>query len=191
MTPPEPTVAAQGPVPSDPGAPAVHDGGTPIAPRATGKRVVLVAAVADNGVIGRDGDIPWRIPGDMRHFRKVTSGNTVVMGRLTYESIGRPLPHRTNIVVTRTPGWSAEGVTVATSVEAAIEVAQEVPGDVMVIGGAQVYEAVIGLADVQVLTEVHQSPEGDTFYPAFDRSEWAETAREPHEGYDFVWLERR
>ena len=158
-------------------------------------KVVLVAAVADNGVIGRDGDIPWRIPEDMKHFRAVTSGNPVVMGRLTYESIGRPLPQRTNIVVTRDPNWSAEGVTVVGSVDEALEAAREAArgsgGDVMVMGGAQVYEATIGAADVQVLTEVHQSPEGDTHYPSFDRSEWVETRREPHGGYDFVWLERR
>jgi len=160
-------------------------GGTP------DKRVVLVAAVADNGVIGRDGDIPWRIPEDMRHFREVTSGNAVVMGRRTYESIGRPLPHRTNIVVTRTPGWTAESVRAVASVEEALELARSAPGDVMVIGGAQVYEAAMAISDVQVITEVHQSPPGDTFYPSFDRSEWVETRREPHDGYDFVWLERR
>ena len=157
-------------------------------------RIVLVAAVADNGVIGRDGDIPWRIPEDMKHFKAVTSGRPVVMGRVTYESIGRPLPNRTNIVITRSPGWSAEGVTTVGSVDEALEVAREVArgsaSDVMVIGGARVYEAVIGTADVQVITEVHQSPEGDTFYPEFDRSAWLETRREKHDGYDFVWLER-
>jgi dihydrofolate reductase len=161
----------------------------------TDPRIVLVAAVADNGVIGRDGDIPWRIPEDMKHFREVTRGHPVVMGRRTYESIGRPLPQRTNIVVSRTPGWSAEGVTAAPSVEAALDVAREVAGrtggDVMVMGGATIYQAAMAVADVQVLTEVHQAPEGDTFYPAFDRSAWVETRREPHEGYDFVWLERR
>jgi dihydrofolate reductase len=156
-----------------------------------GKRIVLVAAVADNGVIGNDGGIPWRIPEDLRHFREVTTGSSVVMGRLTYESIGRPLPHRTNIVVSRTPGWTAEGVTVAPSVEAALEVARDAAGDVMVIGGAQLYAAAMGAADVQVLTEVHQSPEGDTFYPSFDRDAWVETRRDEHDGYDFVWLERR
>ena len=152
----------------------------------------MVAAVADNGVIGLDGDIPWRIPEDLRHFKAVTTGHPVVMGRVTYESIGRPLPNRTNIVVTSTPGWSADGVTVVGSVEQALDTARSADaGDVMVIGGARVYEAVMGGADVQVITEVHESPKGDTFYPAFDRSDWTETRREPHEGYDFVWLERR
>lgn len=163
-------------------------------------RVVLVAAVADNGVIGAGGEIPWSIPEDMRHFRRVTEGHPVVMGRVTFESIGRPLPNRTNIVVTRTPGWTADGVTVVAGVEAALEAAREVgraasePGsdeDVMVIGGAQVYEALLPRADVQILTEVHQSPAGDAFYPAFDRGEWTETRRDAHDGHDFVWLERR
>jgi dihydrofolate reductase len=158
-------------------------------------RIVLVAAVADNGVIGDDGQIPWRIPADMKHFRAVTRGHPVVMGRLTFESIGRPLPERTNIVVTRTPGWTAAGVVAVGSVEEALERAREVAReggtDVMVIGGAQVYAAAMPVADVQVLTEVHQEPAGDTRYPEFDRAAWVETRREPHEGYDFVWLERR
>ena len=155
------------------------------------QRVVLVAAVADNGVIGCDGGIPWRIPEDMKHFREVTTGHPVVMGRLTFESLRRPLPDRTNIVVTRTPGWSADGVTVVGSLEEGLAVAREAGGDVMVIGGAQIYEAAMGAADVQILTEVHQRPEGDTFYPAFDRSAWTETRRETRDGYDWVWLERR
>jgi len=155
------------------------------------QRIVLVAAVADNGVIGADGGIPWRIPEDMKHFREVTTGHPVVMGRLTFESLRRPLPDRTNIVVTRTPGWFADGVTVVGSLEEGLAAAREVGGDVMVIGGAQIYEAAIAMADVQILTEVHQSPEGDTFYPAFDRAEWSESRRETRDGYDWVWLERR
>ncbi|HSJ20505.1 MAG TPA: dihydrofolate reductase [Nocardioidaceae bacterium] len=155
------------------------------------RRIVLVAAVADNGVIGQAGEIPWRIPEDMKHFREVTTGHPVLMGRVTYESIGRPLPGRTNIVITSDPAWAADGVRVAGSVREGLDLAREVGGDVMVIGGARVYEATMGVADVQVLTEVHQSPEGDTFYPAFDRSEWVETRREAHDGHDFVWLERR
>lgn len=158
--------------------------------RTTGKRVVMVAAVADNGVIGLGGDIPWSLPEDLKHFRATTTGNTVVMGRVTYESIGHPLPYRTNIVVTRQDGWSADGVFVAGTVEDAVAMAQDFDGDVMVIGGAQIYAAAMHLADVQVLTEVHRAPEGDTHYPEFDRSDWTETRREPHDGYEFVWLER-
>jgi dihydrofolate reductase len=155
-----------------------------------GKRVVMVAAVADNGVIGLGGDIPWSLPEDLKHFRATTRGNTVVMGRRTFDSIGHPLPYRTNVVVTRQPGWSADGVLVAHSVREAVELARGLDGDVMVIGGGHVYEDAMALADVQILTEVHRSPEGDTFYPAFDREAWTEVRREPHDGYDFVWWER-
>ena len=154
------------------------------------KRVVMVAAVADNGVIGLDGDIPWSLPEDLKHFRATTKGNSVVMGRRTYESIGHPLPFRSNIVVTRQADWAADGVLVAHSVADAIAMAADFEGDVMVIGGAQVYEDAMPFADVQVLTEVHLSPEGDTHYPDFDRTEWTETKREPRDGFDFVWLER-
>lgn len=176
-------------VADDAAGPAPDDGGTTPSGGTTRPRIVLVAAVADNGVIGRGGDIPWHLPEDLRHFREVTTGHTVVMGRVTYDSIGRPLPNRTNVVVTRDPAWTAEGVTVVGSLEEALTSAGA--EQVMVMGGAQVYEAAMPLADVQVLTEVHQSPDGDTFYPAFDRAEWRETRREPHDGYDFVWLERR
>jgi dihydrofolate reductase len=112
------------------------------------------------------------------------------MGRTTYEGIGHPLPYRTNVVVTRDPGWTADGVFVAHSVEAGIELAQGFDGDVMIGGGTQVYAAAFPLATHQVLTEVHQSPEGDTHYPVYDRSEWAETRREDHDGFSWVWLER-
>jgi dihydrofolate reductase len=154
------------------------------------KRVVMVAAVADNGVIGSGGDIPWSNPEDLKHFRRVTTGNTVVMGRKTFESIGHPLPYRTNVVVTRQPDWSHEGVFVAGTIEDAIALSQAFEGDIMVIGGGEIYAAALPLADEQILTEIHQSPEGDTRYPVFDATEWAETKRETYDGYDFVWLER-
>jgi len=156
----------------------------------TAKRVVMVAAVAENGVIGLGGDIPWSIPADLKHFRETTKGNTVVMGRKTFESIGHPLPYRSNIVVTRQVGWTADGVFVAGSLEDAIAQAQEFDGDIMIIGGAQIYAAAMDHADVQILTEVHQTPEGDTHYPDFEREKWRETGREPHDGFDFVWWER-
>ena len=140
------------------------------------KRVVLVAAVAENGVIGAGGDIPWQIPEDLRHFRATTRDNTVVMGRRTFDGIGHPLPYRTNVVVTRNPGWRAEGVFVAAGVREAIERAQDFDGDVMVIGGGQVYADALPAATHQVLTEVHASPEGDTHYPEWDRSQWREAS---------------
>jgi len=158
------------------------------------RRVTLVAAVADNGVIGRDGDIPWRIPADFAHFKALTLGHVLVMGRATYDSIGRPLPGRTTIVLTRDPQWRADGVLVAGSLDDALRLAADLPGEVFVAGGAGVYAAALDRAHAQVLTEVHLSPEGDTHYPEFDRAQWVETRREPHsEGevrYEFVWLAR-
>lgn len=155
------------------------------------KRVVMVAAVAENGVIGAAGDIPWSIPEDLRHFRATTTGHTVVMGRATFESIGHPLPYRTNIVLTRDPEWRAEHVLVARGVEEALTLAQACDGDVMVIGGGTVYAAALPLATHQVITEVRQRPAGDTHYPDWDRAEWTETDRQPRDGFDFVWWERR
>ncbi|MGH3413510.1 MAG: dihydrofolate reductase [Marmoricola sp.] len=158
-------------------------------------RVVLVAAVADNGVIGADGAIPWHIGEDFRHFKRVTAGHALVMGRATYDSIGRPLPGRPNIVVTANRSWSADGTEVAHSLEEALRLAGGSACDVAVIGGARVYAGALPLADAQVLTEVHLSPPGDTHYPAFDRSQWRETRRESGPGedpaYEWVWLERR
>ena len=154
------------------------------------KRIVLIAALAENGVIGSEGDIPWRIPEDFAHFKRTTLGHTLVMGRTTYESIGRPLPGRTTIVLTRDEDWSAEGVLTAHDFDEALALAEELPGEVMVAGGAQVYAAALELADEQVLSYVHQSPSGDTFYPEFDRAVWRECSREPHEGFDIVRFER-
>lgn len=156
-----------------------------------GKRVVMVAAVADNGVIGAAGDIPWRIPEDFAHFKATTLGHTLVMGRATYDSIGRPLPGRTTIVLTRDPSWAAEGVLVAPSFTLALALADDLPGEVMVVGGSLVYDEALHLADEQVLTEVHLTPEGDTFYPEVDRTAWVEQRREVLDGYDRVWLVRR
>jgi dihydrofolate reductase len=149
--------------------------------------VTLIAAVARNGVIGADGGIPWRLAGEQRLFKDTTMGHTLVMGRATYASIGRPLPGRTTIVLTRDPDWHAEGVLTASSMEEALALAE---GDVYVAGGAAVYEAALPYADEQLLSEVDLEPEGDTFYPAFDRAEWHELDREHHEGFDVVRWER-
>ncbi len=159
------------------------------------QRVVLVAAYAEGRVIGKDGDIPWRIPEDFAHFKATTLGHTLVMGRATYDSIGRPLPGRTTVVLTRDPAWTAgeyaDRVLVVHSVEEALSRAATLPGDVMVAGGQQVYELAMPFATHQVLTEVHLEVEGgDTFYPAYDPGEWRETAREEHDWFAWVWLER-
>ena len=154
-------------------------------------RIVLVAAVARNGVIGNGPDIPWRIPGEQAEFKRLTMGHTLVMGRTTYESIGRPLPGRTTIVLTRDPEWSAEGVLVAHSLDEALALAADLPGEVMVVGGAQVYAEALPVATEQVISEVPLEPEGDVRYPAFDRDAWVETSRESFEGYERVSLSRR
>ena len=153
--------------------------------------VSLVAAVGRNGVIGRDGGLPWERTGDQVHFKALTLDHVLVMGRRTYESIGRPLPRRTTVVVTRRPDWSgAEGVLVAHDIASALDVAASVDDEVFVIGGAEIYAATLPFADRLVLTEVDQAPDGDTFFPAYDRSAWQETARETHEGFTIVTYER-
>jgi dihydrofolate reductase len=150
--------------------------------------VTLIAAVARNGVIGADGGIPWHLPEDFAHFKATTLGHTLVMGRATYESIGRPLPGRTTIVVTRDPAWSADGVLVAHSLEEALAIAGD--DEVFVAGGASVYEAALPHADAQLLSEVDVEPDGDTFYPPVDTDVWAEVSREPREGFTVVRWER-
>jgi dihydrofolate reductase len=144
--------------------------------------VILIAAVGRNGVIGRDNDLPWRIPEDLRHFKQLTLGHTLVMGRKTYDSIGRPLPGRRTVVVTRQPDWSAEGVETVHTLEEALK--RE--GDIYVAGGGEIYRQALPYADRLELTEVDQSPDGDVSFPEFDRAAWTETARVDHEGFSFV-----
>lgn len=155
------------------------------------KRVVLVAAVARNRVIGNGPDIPWKIPGEQAEFKRLTMGETLVMGRTTYESIGRPLPGRTTIVLTRDRSWSADGVLVAHSFLEALRRAATLPGEVIVAGGAQVYAEAMPLASEQIISEVPLEPEGDAFYPEIDTRDWEVVEREQLEGYERVtWLRR-
>jgi len=149
--------------------------------------IILIAAVGANGVIGRDNDLPWRIREDLQHFKQLTLGHTLVMGRKTYDSIGRPLPGRRTVVVTRQPDWSADGVDVVHTLEEALKH----DGDLYVAGGGEIYRQALPYADRLELTEVDQSPAGDVTFPAFDRSDWTETAREPHDGFTFVSYARR
>jgi len=142
-------------------------------------------------VIGDHGVIPWRIPEDFAHFKATTMGGTLVMGRATYDSIGRPLPGRTTIVVTRNSDWSAEGVLVAHSLSDAFALADQEPGEVYVAGGTQIYEQALPFATHQILTEVHLTTDGDAHYPEFDPASWTETRREAKDGFDWVWWERR
>ena len=154
------------------------------------RRVTLVAAYAADRVIGLAGGIPWRLSEDFAHFKATTMGGVLVMGRLTYESIGRPLPGRTTVVVTRDPTWSADGVLVAHSLTEALEVAAAQPGETYVVGGGQLYAEALPLATHQVLTEVDLHTDGDVHYPDFSREEWRETRREPRDGFTWVWWER-
>jgi dihydrofolate reductase len=148
--------------------------------------VTIVVAIGQNGVIGADGDMPWPRTGDQVQFKELTMGHPMIMGRATYESIGRPLPGRTSIVLTRDPSWSAEGVEIAHDLPAALAMANELDDEVFLIGGAQVYAAAFaaGVVDRMVVTHVHLSPEGDAWFPDVDWSSWHETTRETHDGYD-------
>lgn len=145
----------------------------------------IIAAVAENGVIGAEGKIPWDIPEDLQHFKELTMGHTIVMGRRTYESIGRALPGRQNIIVSSTL-TGAEGCAVVTSLQQALESRER--EDVFIIGGARLYAEALPLADVLDLTLVHAAPEGDTFFPAFDRQKYRCVFEEKHDGYTFVTL---
>jgi dihydrofolate reductase len=137
----------------------------------------LIAAVAQNGVIGTDNRLPWRLPDDLRRFRALTTGHSVIMGRKTWESIGRPLPERQNIVVTRQRFFRAPGALVAGSLKAALAMA-ELPEPVFVIGGEALYRAALPLAGLLYLTEIQRDFDGDTRFPDYVHQGWRETARE-------------
>lgn len=150
-----------------------------------GLRVVCIVAVAENGVIGAAGGLPWRLSSDLKHFRQLTMGKPMIMGRKTYQSIARVLDGRDTIVVTRASDFSAEGVLVAGTIEAALEQARvcaERRGtdEITVIGGADVYQAVLPYTDCIHLTRVHAAPEGDTYFPELDPGEWRVAASERH-----------
>lgn len=167
-----------------PGAPA----GVPEAPLA------LIAAVAANGVIGAGNALPWHLPADLRRFKATTLGHPVIMGRRTYESIGRALPGRANLVVTRQAGFDAPGCTVVGSLAAARAAARSAD-EAFVIGGGELYREALPAADRLYVTEIHASFAGDALFPPIDPREWREVAREVHEGeapfrFDFVRYER-
>lgn len=154
----------------------------------------MVVARADNGVIGKDGKLPWHLPEDLKHFKRVTMGAPVVMGRRTFESLPGLLPGRRHIVLTRDPGWSAEGCEVAGSAEEAFALVGA--GRVSIIGGAEIFRLFEDRAGAVELTEVHFDAEGDTFMPPFDPQRWREVSRQDHSAesglpaYSFVRLER-
>jgi len=140
-------------------------------------KISLIAAMAENHVIGRNNQLPWRLPADLKRFKALTMGKPIVMGRKTWESLGRPLPGRTNIVITRDIGYQAEGCVVVHSIDQALEVAAG-SDEVMVIGGEKLYQQVLDRADRLYLTLVKSDVEGDTWFPEFDLTQWREVQRE-------------
>jgi dihydrofolate reductase len=161
----------------------------------SGPVLLLIAAVARNGVIGAGRSIPWRIPGDLKRFRALTMGKPLIMGRRTFESIGAPLPGRQTVVVTRDRAWSHAGVAVAHNIDAALETARARGApEIMVAGGAEIYGQTIGMADRLYITEVDLAPTGDARFPTIDRARWRERRREPgvrgpRDEADFVFVD--
>lgn len=165
-------------------------------------RIALIWAMARNGVIGRDNKLPWHLPEDLKYFKRVTTGKPVIMGRKTYDSIGRPLPNRTNIVVTRDASLTRPGIRVVTSLDAALDLARADAvisdvGEVMVMGGADIYAQALPHADRLYVTLVHAEVEGDAVFPPIDLNAYRELAREDFKAgdanpydYSFVVYER-
>jgi dihydrofolate reductase len=157
--------------------------------------IVLIAAVAANGVIGVDNTLPWRIADDLKRFKALTLGHPIIMGRKTWESLGRALPGRHNIVITRNPDYCAEGASVVTSLTAAIATCAH-EETAFVIGGAEIYAQTLPLAQRMELTEIHAEVVGDAHFPEFSHVDWSELTREPHASpdgltYDFVSYQRK
>ncbi|OUS39105.1 dihydrofolate reductase ['Osedax' symbiont bacterium Rs2_46_30_T18] len=152
-------------------------------------KLAMIVAQSKNRVIGRDNDLPWNLPNDLQYFKRVTMGRPVIMGRNTHESIGRSLPGRTNIVITSNVEYSAEGVKIVHSLEQAVELAQGVclidgVDEAMIIGGAQIYQQALSMADTLYITEVDAEIEGDAFFPALDYSLFTERARQDYASDD-------
>ncbi len=159
-------------------------------------KLSIIVAMAANGVIGRNNELPWHLPADLQHFKQTTMGKPILMGRKTFESIGRPLPGRTNIVITRDDSYTAQGCVVVTSIEDALKAAAG-HDEVMVIGGAELYRQVLPEAKTIYLTRIHESFEGDTRFPEIRNTEWHQVERVDHEAdeknpydYSFIRLDR-
>lgn len=159
-------------------------------------QVSIIVAMDRNRVIGKNGTLPWHISSDLQNFKKITMGKTIIMGRKTHESIGRPLPGRENIILTRDKNYQAEGCTVLQCIEDIFEYCKNVD-EVMITGGSEIYQQSLEQASRLYLTEVHTEIEGDTFFPEFERNEWKEISREEFKAdeknefdYSFVILER-
>jgi dihydrofolate reductase len=157
-------------------------------------RIHIVVAIANNGVIGANGTLPWRLPEDLKHFKRVTLGHPIIMGRRTWESLGKPLPGRPHIVVSRRAGFEAPGAQVAASFEAALALCRDAPV-ACVIGGSELFAAALPIADCLIVTEIHKDYAGDTYFPEWDRKAWRVAQKETHTSadgvrFDFVWYEK-
>lgn len=156
--------------------------------------IALIAAVSKNGVIGKNGGLPWKISSDLKRFRQLTAGHPVIMGRKTYESIGKPLPERTNIVITRDSHYPAPGCIVVSSIEKAVEEAKKIESEIIfVIGGGEIYRTALPFADVLYLTLVHAEMNGDAFFPDYSEFKKVLASEEGEEGvwrYSFLKLTR-
>ncbi len=161
-------------------------------------KLTILVAKSENNVIGNDNELIWHLPNDLKRFKQLTTGHPIIMGRKTYESIGKPLPNRTNIVITRNREWNPEGVLVVNSLTEAIEKGRELDAEIYIIGGGNIYEQAMDWADVLEVTEVHQSFEGDTKFPEIDLKIWKEVFRENFKkdeknefDYSFVTYKRK
>ena len=141
-------------------------------------KISLIVAMASNRAIGLNNQMPWHLSADLKRFKQVTMGHPIIMGRLTFEAIGKPLPGRTNIIVSRNKAYQQEGCLIADSIESASYKACRLANEVFVIGGATLYKATLPVADNLFITQINQEFEGDTFFPEFDRSQWLEVERE-------------
>jgi dihydrofolate reductase len=141
-------------------------------------KISLIVAMASNRAIGLNNQMPWHLSADLKRFKQITMGHPIIMGRLTFEAIGRPLPGRTNIIVSRNPAYQAEDCIVVDSVEAAIRQGCQLADEVFVVGGSTLYETTLPLANNLFVTQINQDFEGDTFFPNFDRNNWVEVERE-------------
>ena len=159
-------------------------------------KISLIVAMARNHAIGLNGQMPWHLPADLKHFRAITMGHPIIMGRKTFAAIGKPLPGRRNLVISHNPQFKAEGVEVFNQIDAALEQCADLE-QVFVIGGATLYEAMLARADYLYLTEIDQDFEGDTFFPEFDRKDWRELDRQDFSdagapfAYSFIKLAKR
>ncbi|MDD5320891.1 MAG: dihydrofolate reductase [Methylococcales bacterium] len=160
-------------------------------------KISLIAAMASNRVIGNNNVMPWNLSADLKKFKQITMGSSILMGRKTFESIGRALPGRTNIILSRNPEYHQYGCLVFNDIETAIKKGCEIAGEIFVIGGADLYEAILPIANALYLTIIHREFQGDTFFPDIDLNEWSEVERENIDddpevafSYSFLKLEK-